>query len=240
MGSDSKEILRRWYDGPYGQVTASANGSIFERYMHQMLEQPFGPGARYPRVLELGANRGEHLAYVTHFFDEYVVSDLLTPKVDPAVIRGRHVTAAACDAAAIPFPDGAFDRVVMTCVMHHVDSPLDTALEMRRVVRPGGVVSILVPTDPGLAYRWGKSLTSGRLARRKGVSDEMRMVDAVAHHNHFRSISRQLEFAFRADRVRVRWRPFGVPSVELNAFTVWQIRRSLHDAHEQTVPGGPQ
>lgn len=139
--------------------------------------------------------------------------------------RDSRVRLCECDAADIPFPDESFDRVVMTCVLHHVDSPLDVAEESRRVARPGGVISILLPTDPGTAYRWGKEATSGLLARRRGLHAELQLVNSIAHHNHFRSIRTQLAYAFRHDTVRTRWLPFRAPSMNLNAFTTWTITR---------------
>ena len=225
MPSDSSDILTSWYAGPYREVSASANGSSFEKYMHRALEAPIPITQMFRRVLEVGGHQGEHIPYVGHGFDEYVLTDLHLPETLPELAADSRIKVAACDAADLPYADASFDRAVMTCVMHHVDSPLNAASELRRVVRPGGCISVLVPTDPGLAYRCGKEFASGRLARRKGLHSTMTLVNAIAHHNHFRSIRRQLEHVFEADQVTVRWDPFGLPSMNLNAFTVWTVRR---------------
>jgi SAM-dependent methyltransferase len=50
----------------------------------------------------------------------------------------------AYDGATLPYSDGSFDVVFAICVMHHVDlvNRRRFACELRRVVRPGGVVAV--------------------------------------------------------------------------------------------------
>lgn len=223
MSADSQDIIREWYRGPYAEITASANGSVFDRYMRSRLEHPLRGWPNLRDVLEIGAHNGEQVKHVHHGFDRYVLTDLAEPLLPPELSADPRFAALACDASALPFAAASFDRVLMTCVLHHVSSPLAAAAEMRRVCRPGGVISILVPTDPGLAYRWGKAATSGLAARRRGLSDQFELVNAISHGNHFRSIRVQLLHVFAGDRVHIDWLPTRVPSMNLNAFTVWTI-----------------
>ena len=48
------------------------------------------------------------------------------------------------DACALPFPDGSFDRALSLLVLHFVPEAEKAVAEMRRVVRPGGVVAAAV------------------------------------------------------------------------------------------------
>lgn len=217
-------ILDDWYSNHYSDVAATADGSLFERFMHRSMERRYGADARFARVLEVGGNKGEHVPYVRHDFDEYHLTDLRPPVVNSAVAADPRVTAGECDVTAMPYESGGFDRVVSTCVLHHVDSPLAAASEIRRVLRPDGVATILIPTDPGLAYRVGKGLTSGRAAKKRGIHGLYEIAWALDHHNHFRSIAAQVRHAFRDDDVVFDWFPFRVPSVDLNAFVVVHAR----------------
>jgi phosphatidylethanolamine/phosphatidyl-N-methylethanolamine N-methyltransferase len=226
-GRQSPEaILDEWYEHHYSQVAATADGSFFERFMHRSMERRQDAGEHYSQVLEVGGNRGEHLPYVRHSYDRYLLTDLRPPTVSDAVLADPKIELGECDVTRMPYPDASFDRVVSTCVLHHVESPFIAAAELRRVLKPGGLVTILVPTDPGLAYRVGKGLTSGRAAKRRGIQELHDVVGALDHRNHFRSVRTQLKYVFRQDEISIDWYPWRMPSVELNAFIVFHARVS--------------
>jgi SAM-dependent methyltransferase len=224
-GRESPEaILDEWYAHHYSEVAATADGSFFERFMHRSMERRQGPDAHFSQVLEVGGNRGEHLPYVRHSYDRYLLTDLRPPTVSDAVLADPKIELGECDVTRMPYADASFDRVVSTCVLHHVESPFGAAAELRRVLKPGGLVTILVPTDPGWAYRVGKGLTSGRAAEKRGIQELHDVVGALDHRNHFRSVHTQLKYVFRQDEISVDWYPWRVPSVELNAFIVFHAR----------------
>ncbi|TKT78279.1 class I SAM-dependent methyltransferase [Aquamicrobium sp. LC103] len=54
------------------------------------------------------------------------------------------ITVRQADACALPFDDGAFDRAFALLVLHFVPETGKAIAEMRRVVRPGGVVAAVV------------------------------------------------------------------------------------------------
>lgn len=222
--ADPDAVLRLWYERYYSIVAVTANGSFFQRYMHAAMERPFGPSDRFSHVLEVGGNHGEHVPFVRHAFDRYVLSDLRLPVLSPDLSADGRVQVQACNIEALPYPDQGFDRLISTCVLHHVDQPYTALREVRRVVRTGGAVTFLLPTDPGMSYRAARALTSGRGARRHGVASLHRLVGALDHRNHFPSLYDQIRYVFRGDHLQVRWHPWRLPSWNLNAFAVIQIR----------------
>jgi ubiquinone/menaquinone biosynthesis C-methylase UbiE len=54
------------------------------------------------------------------------------------------ITIQQADACAIPFPDDRFDRALALLVLHFVPDAGRAVAEVRRVVRPGGVVAAAV------------------------------------------------------------------------------------------------
>lgn len=51
------------------------------------------------------------------------------------------------DAHALPFPDGIFDTVIANNVIEHFYEPLAGLVELRRVLRTGGLLQALIPLD---------------------------------------------------------------------------------------------
>jgi ubiquinone/menaquinone biosynthesis C-methylase UbiE len=50
-----------------------------------------------------------------------------------------------------PFPDQAFDGVVLDNVLEHIIDPTDILSELRRVLKPGGTLIVGVPGTKGYA-----------------------------------------------------------------------------------------
>jgi SAM-dependent methyltransferase len=113
-----------------------------------------GPGVR---VLDVGSGSGRHSAEAAVRGARVVAVDLDAGAL--AEVRPRTVTAAAWlglsgvpdpdplqgDITALPFPDGAFPRVIASEVLEHVPDDEAAIREIARVLSPGGVVAVTVP-----------------------------------------------------------------------------------------------
>lgn len=96
-------------------------------------------------LLDLGCGTG----WIADHFADYVGIDLSEEAVKRAQDRGRNVMLG--DAGApLPFEDNAFTGVVAKDVLEHVTSPVDTVMEIRRVLVPGGLAYAVAPD----AQRW--------------------------------------------------------------------------------------
>jgi SAM-dependent methyltransferase len=92
-------------------------------------------------LLDVGGAEG-YLAQVARtMFGADVASTDLSPA---ACHRARELFAvpgAAVDSARLPFADGAFDVVVCSEVLEHVENPVETLLELQRVARVATIVT---------------------------------------------------------------------------------------------------
>jgi ubiquinone/menaquinone biosynthesis C-methylase UbiE len=103
------------------------------------------------RVLDLGCGTGSLSMLIVDCHPRVQLSAL---DPDPkALDRARRKAARAGVSIrfeqgfgdALPFADGAFDRVLSSLVLHHLtrDEKLATLREVRRVLRPGGTLHVL-------------------------------------------------------------------------------------------------
>ena len=100
------------------------------------------------RVLDVGAGHGLLLSYLFELGHECHGLDLDDREAERPAVYGKGITFAQCNVEAdpIPYPDGHFDAVVCCQVLEHFShSHLPAVREMRRVLKPGGVLEIDVP-----------------------------------------------------------------------------------------------
>jgi SAM-dependent methyltransferase len=119
----------------------------FERF-------PVGAG---DRVLDLGCGggrhafevyrRGAHVVAFDHDLSELgPVADMFAAmRTGNEAPRSAAARALAGDATSMPFPDGAFDRVIAAEILEHVPHDQRAMAEIARVLRPGGLAAITVP-----------------------------------------------------------------------------------------------
>jgi SAM-dependent methyltransferase len=96
-----------------------------------------GEALRYPAIFAIGADRSAADLLRTRNrlrFHEHV-----------GACAGGRWSLTAADVTALPFGSAAFDRVICSEVLEHVRDDRRAALELTRVLRPGGSLAVSVP-----------------------------------------------------------------------------------------------
>lgn len=106
--------------------------------LRSLLDIP--PGGR---VLDAGGGTGRVAAQLRALAGEVVLLDRSLPMLRQARTKGLDPLAG--DVTRLPFPDAAFDRVVVVDALHHFADPQAAIGELLRVLRPGGRLVIEEP-----------------------------------------------------------------------------------------------
>ena len=216
-----------YYSDFYSQMIGKdATGLLAKlwKYPHKLMEEPFKTNAGF-KILELGAGEGEHIQFVQEDYLEYIALDIDSQRlshIHSMSIRG--VKTFCGDALLLNFPDETFDRVIATCLLAHLIAPESALLEWRRVLKPGGKLTIYIPCEPGLALKVFRNLFTKPKATKLGYGG----YDLFIARDHVNAADRScvlISHVFGKDRIKISFSPFKLKSWYINLFLVVQISK---------------
>lgn len=189
---------------------------------HKMLEKKIDKNKKFNRVIEIGAGTGEHPQFVRHRFEEYLLCDLNGDTLEIARKKLNYTapskyTFDVQSGAKLTFDDNTFDRLIASHVLEHITDPHLAIKEWIRVVKNGGVISVLIPTDPGIAWRLGRHLGPRNDALKRGIPYDYIM--AREHVNSCNNLIALLRFYLEDSSEG--WWPLPIASMDLNLFFVF-------------------
>jgi phosphatidylethanolamine/phosphatidyl-N-methylethanolamine N-methyltransferase len=233
ISTEIEKLQRNYYLNGYSNCHYTGILGKFTNGYHKLLEKSkYVARLQNPRVLEVGGGLGTHIPFVSQDFSSYVLTDIKMREnlsnaklvCDPQILP--KVQFRVANATNLNFAENSFDRLISTCLLHHVTN-VDSALsEWRRVVRSGGIISIYLPCDPGMLYRWTRNVTSHfKQARKMKMSlFEVKYLWANEHKNHFLGIYKILMWQYRDDVVKIKRFPFPGLSWNFNLYLIIQIK----------------
>lgn len=107
---------------------------------------------RSGRLLDVGCATGSFLNRAQELgFDEAVGIDISLPDIEYARRRGYNVYRG--DFRSLSLESESFDVVTCWATLEHVRDPLAFCRESFRVLKPGGLIALSVPSGGGLSFR---------------------------------------------------------------------------------------
>lgn len=170
------------------------------------------------RVLEIGPAALEHMAFwngkPTHFTGVDVNTSYLEMASERLKAKNIPFTSELVQGTApLPFADNSFDVVLSFSSLEHIQPIEPYLLELRRVLRSGGIVAGSIPCEGGLAWGLGRFLTSRRWLQ-KNTTINPDFVICWEHPNFADEILNALSKLFAIERITF-W-PLLIPLVDVN------------------------
>jgi SAM-dependent methyltransferase len=124
---------------PHSFFTAAKADALRELVATRMHGMPS------PHMLDVGCGVGEFHPFLRGMFGRVCGTDVSAASIAQARIRNPEVEYEAYVGETLPYDRATFDLSIAICVLHHVlpSRWVGFLREMRRVVRPGGLVCLI-------------------------------------------------------------------------------------------------
>lgn len=216
-----------YYKNNYEKILNAGAVGLVSKIVHKSMEFGF-KSKNFENVLELGAGNGQHFDHVKHKFKNYLETDIRFENLPKREFENRSdsfkVSGMRLNAEDLSiFSDNSFDRIIVSCLIVHLQNPEMALLEWKRVCKPGGVITIYLPCEPGVFLRGLRYLTTVQKARKLGVNH----LDFHyrEHITFFVRIWTLLKSVFDDSVIERRFYPFHIPSWNLNLWAIIQITK---------------
>ena len=202
-------------------------GYLFKKN-HSLMEKNLNQFANKKNIiLEIGGGTHPHINYVKHSFNEYYSVDIDEnnelfefykmnyPNIKYQKFDGQH----------LPYKDNFFNRLIISHCLEHINYPEKFLNEMIRVCKINGIISIALPTDPGIAWRLGRFFIKKIIQKKTHkLSDiDYDYVNAIEHVNSIFNLRTILKKKFKI--VSELYYPFNLKIVDINLFYIVNITK---------------
>ena len=212
-----KEIFRH-LDKKYNSHLYSGFLGILMNYCHRKLENFKDNKKLFNKVLEIGGGSAPHYKYINHTYNEYHLAETSdyakdfhkdNPKVKFVKYDGKN----------LPYPDETFDRIIISHCLEHILSPEEFLKEMMSKLNKGGVLSISLPTDPGVIWRLGRLYIRFFSVKKtyKISGEEFNYMNATEHVNSIFNLISIIRFNYK-NSYEEHFYPFKIKMSDINLF----------------------
>ena len=107
------------------------------------------------KILDLGCAAGWNMSRFKQYGRSPFGIDVVPERVQLATHHGPVALASGLD---LPFADETFDLIYIQHVLHHIGDVTQALAEVRRCLKPGGVLFLVETTEDNPIIRWGRRL----------------------------------------------------------------------------------
>jgi SAM-dependent methyltransferase len=205
--------------GIYSDHLYSGLSGILMKYCHKKLENSL-PKRKYDNILEIGPGPHSHYQYIKHPFKKYYILEA-NEEVFKRYKKNKNIIAKFQVKKNLPFKRNYFDRIILSHVLEHVIEPSKFIEKLFSKLKKGGVLSITLPTDPGLMWRLGRLYNKFFINKNtiKISSGEYEYMNAIEHVNSIFNLYHIIKFKYQKnDNFLEEYIPNKINSFDLNLF----------------------
>ena len=201
----------------YNSHAYSGLMGFFMKQCHKQLEK-FNFPNNISKVLEIGAGSAPHYKFIKHHYDEYHIAETSETIIDKYADNPK-VIATNYDGKILPYEQDYFDRIIISHCLEHIVDPEIFLFEMMKKLKKGGILSISLPTDPGLLFRLGRLYLKLFSIKKKYkiTPEEFDYMNATEHVNSIFGLFSIIKYNF-GDFISESYLPFKIKSFDLNLF----------------------
>lgn len=189
---------------------------IIEQFNHRfpLFFLPHRNNKRIICTLDIGAGRGEHIAFENLDIQEYTALEMRAELAHGISQKYPEVRVMIGDCQKkLDISDGYFDRVLAIHVLEHLPDLPSALLEINRVMKAGGILSVLLPCEGGLLYSLARNISAKSLFEKR-YKQKYDWYIRREHINKPDEILEELTKIFKiSDKI---FFPLFIPSVTIN------------------------
>lgn len=231
MGSDNySHNLSETYQKRYSAYLYSGLHGLLMRQSHRLLSKN-ACLVDNANVLEVGGGLSPHFLHVNlQGVKNYVIEDMFSDETlrQIEVYNDRYpfsIMLSHIDSDASRNPNIRYSRVVSSHCWEHIPDPEKVLLDWAGRLEPAGLLSILIPCDPGILWKLASYVSKWKYRRLYGVS--YKEFDLMMDREHINGCQRLVRFfKYHFPHGTVKKFPFPFLPMELNLFIKLEVRNS--------------
>jgi SAM-dependent methyltransferase len=207
-----KDLTSKYNDHAYSGLMG-----FFMTQCHKNLEK-FNFQKNVSKILEIGAGSAPHYKFIKHNYDEYHIIETSENILETYSDNSR-VIASHYDGKIIPYENEYFDRIIISHCLEHINFPEEFLFGTMAKLKKGGVLSISLPTDPGLLFRIGRLYLRLFSIKKKYMitPEKFDYMNATEHVNSIFGLHSIIKYNF-GKLIKESYLPFRIKSFDLNLF----------------------
>jgi phosphatidylethanolamine/phosphatidyl-N-methylethanolamine N-methyltransferase len=210
----SKKLEKQYNDECYSGATSY----LFNK-SHQLMERNL-PEKEFKNILEIGAGMHPHYKYIKHKFKNYYCCE--NSKFAINFLKKKFPKIKTYYLSSDKFTiNKKFDRIILSHSLEHIYKPEALLKKLYSLLNNNGVISIAIPTDPALMYRFMRFFKKKFFTKYKISESEYDYINAIEHINSYYNNKAIIKYHFNS--FRQYYYPFNFLPAELNIFSFYQI-----------------